>query len=292
MQLVIRSASEAFMEYSARGSDSTIRLAWWSKPFPGNFGDWLSPLAVAQYTDANIRLQAVTKATNKPHLVSLGSIGRFIRPSSIVVGTGISRDDIEMAKKAHYVSVRGPITARVVRESGGPVVGAFGDPGLLMDRLVPVERGATNGRIAFVRHFSHKNIPMQLPDNVDEYPVLMGRSEDIAAFCATLNEYDAVVTSAMHVMIVCQSYGIPCGLVTFEGFEGNVHGLGIKYEDYALGADVEVMNPQVVPLDLRHQDLHNLVRDIRVSEAKKDEVESHLKAAVAAVLSAGNKKRK
>jgi hypothetical protein len=291
-ELVIRSASEAFMEYSARGSDSTIRLAWWSKPFPGNFGDWLSPLAVAHYTDANIRLQAVTKATNRPHLVSLGSIGRFIRPSSIVVGTGISRDDIEMAKKAHYVSVRGPITARVVRESGGPVVGAFGDPGLLMDRFVPVARGATNGRIAFVRHFSHKNIPMQLPDNVDEFPVLMGRREDIAAFCATLNEYDAVVTSAMHVMIVCQSYGIPCGLVTFEGFEGNVHGLGIKYEDYALGADVEVMNPQVVPLDLRHQDLHNLIRDIRVGEAKKDEVESHLKAAVAAVLAAGNKKRK
>jgi hypothetical protein len=291
-ELVLRSASEAFMEYSSRGSDTTIRLAWWSKPFPGNFGDWLSPLAISHYTDANIRLQAVTKATNKPHLVSLGSIGRFIRPSSIVVGTGISRDDIEMAKKAHYVSVRGPITARVVRESGGPVVGAFGDPGLLMDRLVPVERGATNGRIAFVRHFSHKNIPMQLPDNVDEYPVLMGRSADIAAFCATLNEYDAVVTSAMHVMIVCQSYGIPCGLVTFEGFESNVHGLGIKYEDYALGADVEVMNPHAVPLDLRRQDLHNIIRDISVGEAKKDEVESHLKAAVAVALAAGNKKHR
>lgn len=290
-ELVIRSASEAFMEYSARGSDTTIRLAWWSKPFPGNFGDWLSPLAVSHYTDANIRLQPVTKATNKPHIVALGSIGRFIRPSSVVVGTGISRDDIELARKAHYVSVRGPITARVLRESGGPMVKAFGDPGLLMDRMVPVERGATNGRIAFVRHFSHKNIPMQLPDNVDEYGVLMGRSDDIAQFCATLNEYDAVITSAMHVMIVCQSYGIPCGLVTFEGFESNVHGLGIKYEDYALGADVEVMNPQVVGLDLRHSDLSGLIKDIRVSEQKKDEVEQHLRTAVSTVIAAGTKKK-
>ena len=33
-----------------------------------------------------------------------------------------------------------------------------------------------------------------------------------------------MITSAMHVMIACQSYGIPCGLVTFEGHEDHVHG--------------------------------------------------------------------
>ena len=140
--------AEAFLDHSARGSEQTIRLAWWPKPFPGNFGDWLSPLAVGHHTEANIRLQPVTKATKKPHLVALGSIGRFIRPSSIVVGTGISRDDIELARKARYISVRGPITARVLRESGGPKVTAFGDPGVLLSRIFPIERGATNGRIA------------------------------------------------------------------------------------------------------------------------------------------------
>jgi hypothetical protein len=64
-----------------------------------------------------------------------------------------------------------------------------------------------------------------------------------------------VITSAMHVMITCHSYGIPCALVTFEGYEENVHGSGIKYEDYALGAGVEVMEPAVMPLDLRKLDL-------------------------------------
>lgn len=292
-ETVIRDAGEAFLEYATRGSDSTIRLAWWSKPFPGNFGDWLSPLAVAHYTDANILLKSVTKPSRKPHLISLGSIGRFILPSSIVVGTGISRDDIQLAPRATYVSVRGPITARVVKESGGPDVTGFGDPGLLMSRLLPVERATTNGRIAFVRHFSHRQIPVQLPDNVDEFSVLMGRRADIEQFCRTLNEYDAILTSAMHVMIVAQSYGIPCGLVTFEGYEENVHGNGVKYEDYALGAGVEVMNPQVVGLDLRRSDLSALIRDIRVSDATKDEVEAHLRTATAMVLDAlgGRKQR-
>ena len=283
--------AEAFLD-AARGSEQTIRLAWWAKPFPGNFGDWLSPLAVGHHTEANIKFQSVTKATKKPHLVALGSIGRFIRPSSIVVGTGISRDDIELARKARYISVRGPITARVLRESGGPKVSAFGDPGVLLSRIFPIERSTTNGRIALVRHHSHRAAPIDLPDHVDELSVLMSGTGDIDAFLRTLAQYDAVLTSAMHVMTACQSYGIPCGLITFEEFEDRVHGSGIKYEDYALGAGVEVVTPQVVGLDLRRWDLVGPIRDIRVSEEVKDEVERHMRVAVAHVLAADRKNSK
>ena len=160
---------------------------------------------------------------------------------------------------------------------------AFGDPGLALSRVIPVTRGTTNGKIAFIRHFSHTSIPMQLPENVEELSVLMSRPHDIAEFVGKLAQYDAVVTSAMHVMITCQSYGIPCGLVTFEGYEENVHGSGIKYGDYAQGAGVEIMNPQVVGVDLRKANLDNLIRDIRVSEAKKDEVIEHIKLGIAKV---------
>jgi hypothetical protein len=273
-------AAEAFLSYSDKGSDQSIRLAWWAKPFPGNFGDWLSPLMVSHFTGANIMLQSPVKPTGKKHIIALGSIGRFIKSNSVVLGTGISTDDLELNRKADYVSVRGPITARVLKQSGGRDLTAFGDPGLALSRVIPVTRGETNGKIAFIRHFSHTSIPMQLPENMEELSVLMSKQDDIAAFVGKLATYDAVITSAMHVMITCQSYGIPCGLVTFEGFEENVHGSGIKYEDYALGAGVEVMDPQVVGLDLRNRDLGNLIRDIKVSEAKKDEVVNHIHQAL------------
>ena len=58
----------------------------------------------------------------------------------------------------------------------------------------------------------------------------------------------------------------------------------MKYEDYALGAGVEVMNPKVIPLDLRKFELRSLAKQISVSEEKKDEVTSHIKAAIAEVL--------
>jgi len=277
-------AAEAFMSYSGKNSSDIVRLAWWAKPFPGNFGDWLSPLIISHYTDAKVILQQPVKPTGQKHLFALGSIGRFIKSRSVVVGTGISSDDVELNRKAKYISVRGPLTSAVLKKSAGIEVTAYGDPGLVISRIIPVTRKGGNGKIAFVRHFSHVAAPIQLPDGVDEYSVLMSRREDIERFVAKLAEYDAVITSAMHVMITCQSYGIACGLVTFQGFEENVHGSGMKYEDYALGAGVEVMNPAVIPLDLRKFDLRSLAREITVSEEKKDEVIGHIKAAIAEVL--------
>lgn len=265
-------AAQSFMFYAGRDSEKTLRLAWWSKPFPGNFGDWLSPLIVSQFTDSRIILQSPVKPASKKHLISLGSIGRFIKSNSVVLGTGISSMDIELNKKADYISVRGPLTAELLKQSGGPTVTSFGDPGVLLSDVYQLSRGATNGRVAFVRHFSHSSIPMQLPENFDEISVMRSRPQDIESFVKALLEYDQVVTSAMHVMITCQSYGIPCALVSFEGAEENVHGTGIKYEDYALGAGVEVMNPTVVPVDLRSFDYQPLVKTIQVSDAKRAEV--------------------
>lgn len=273
-------AAESFMYFAGRDSAETLRLAWWSKPFPGNFGDWLSPLIVSQYTDAKIVLQSPVKPTNKKHLISLGSIGRFIKPNSVVLGTGVSSMEIELNTKADYVSVRGPLTAELLKLSGGPIVSSFGDPGVLLSDLYPLTRGATNGRVAFIRHFSHTALPMQLPENFDEFTVMRSRPADIEGFVKTLIGYDQVVTSAMHVMITCQSYGIPCALVSFEGAEENVHGTGIKYEDYALGAGVQVINPTVIPLDVREFDFDHLVHDVKVSEEKKTEVREAVKLAL------------
>lgn len=274
-------AATSFLHYSAAGSERNIKLAWWAKPFPGNFGDWLSPLLIAHVSSANVGYLPPEKPTRQKHLFAIGSIGRFIKSNSIVVGTGISSSDVKLNAKADYVSVRGPLTADALKRSGGPGIDAFGDPGIIISRVFPMARPASNGRVALVRHFSHSSIPLRLPENFDELSVVMSSPSDIENFLSQLVTYDFVVTSAMHVMIACQSYGVPCALVTFEGYEENVHGTGMKYEDYARGVGVEVVNPAVVPTDLETFNFSGLVRDIKVSEEKKDEVLRHLQKATA-----------
>jgi hypothetical protein len=267
-------AARSFLFYSSKPSTDSLNLTWWVRPFPGNFGDWLSPLIVSHYTDKKVIFQSPFRISTKEHMIGLGSIGRFIKPNSVVVGTGISTDDLTLAKSAKYVSVRGPVTARVVKESGGPTVDSFGDPGVLMSRIFPVERSNTNGRVALVRHFTHKGIPLNLDENMDELDILMSHPDEIKVLVEALNTYDRVITSAMHIFITCQSYGIPCALVTFEGFSDAVHGTGIKYGDYAQGVGLDSINPIEVGLDFRKVDFENITTDHKITDAKLDEVEA------------------
>ena len=266
--------AKSFHYYAAKDSTKSIGLVWWAKPFPGNFGDWLSPLIVNQYTDKKIFFQSPVKIASRKHMIGLGSIGRFIKPNSVVVGTGISTDELTLAKSATYVSVRGPVTARVVKESGGPTVDSFGDPGVLISRIFPVERKATNGKIALVRHFTHKAIPLIIGEDTDELDIFVSHPNDIKALVTALNQYDRVVTSAMHIFITCQSYGIPCALVTFEGFEDSVHGNGIKYGDYAQGVGLDSISPISVSLNLTTVNFDNITTSHKISETKLDEVET------------------
>jgi hypothetical protein len=169
------------------------------------------------------------------------------------------------------------VTARVVKESGGPEVTSFGDPGVLISRIFPVQRTKTNGKVALVRHFTHKPIPLVMPENMDELDIFMSHPDQIKILVEALNHYDRVVTSAMHIFITCQSYGIPCALITFEGFEDSVHGNGIKYGDYAQGVGLESISPIAVSLNLSTVDFDNITTDHKIGQSKLDEVEEAIR---------------
>ncbi|MBR7742082.1 hypothetical protein KC207_02080 [Phycicoccus sp. BSK3Z-2] len=279
-------AATAYAHYLAVGDGrEPLPLSWWSRPFPGNFGDWLSPYLLQALSGRAVAYKAPTARTSSPHLVAVGSIGRFVSASSVVVGTGVSESDTWLDPAARYVSVRGPVTAAALRASGGPDVERFGDPGALLRRVLPLERGATNGRVALVRHVRHRDLPTILPEGTDELSVLAGTPGQVEDLVRTLVSYDRVVTSAMHVLVACQSYGIPCALVTFAGAEDAVHGTGVKYGDYVRGVGLGMsLTPAVVGLDLRRLDLDPLTTDDRVDDRTLDDVEDAVRTAADLVL--------
>jgi hypothetical protein len=270
-------AASSYLSYSSKPSSNKIHLSWWENPYPGNYGDWLTPYIFSHYTENRIIFQGLTSRAIKKHIVSLGSVGRFIKSNSVVVGTGVSSFKYPLNTKADYVSVRGPHTADLLVQSGGPKIESFGDPGVVLARILPLTRGKTNGRIALIRHHTHLQAPVILPNNFDELSVLLSHPDDIASFIKKLIEYDSVVTSAMHVLITCQSYGIPCALVVFKGFEEYVHGDGIKYIDYALGAGVKAISPTPINPKLDWLEIEPLIETITISDSKIAEVEAAIK---------------
>lgn len=270
-------AASSYLSYSSKPSDKKIYLSWWENPYPGNYGDWLTPYIFSHYTENRIIFQGLTSRAIKKHIVSLGSVGRFIKSNSVVVGTGVSSFKYPLNTKADYVSVRGPHTADLLVQSGGPKIENFGDPGVVLSKILPLTRGKTNGKVALVRHHTHLQAPVILPNNFDELSVLLSHPDDIVSFIKKLNEYDSVVTSAMHVLITCHSYGIPCALVVFKGFEDYVHGDGIKYLDYALGAGVKAISPTPINPKLDWKEIKPLLETIQVSGSKIAEVEAAIK---------------
>lgn len=272
--------ASSYLAYSAKPSARKITIAWWENPYPGNYGDWLTPFIFNHYTENRIIFQGLTTQAPKKHLVSLGSVGRFIKSNSVVVGTGVSSFKHALNPKAEYISVRGPHTAELLLQSGGPEVEVFGDPAVVLSRILPFTRGKTNGRIALIRHHTHLQAPVKLPENFDELSVQISHPNDIIVFIEKLHEYDSVVTSAMHVMITCQSYGIPCALVVFNGFEDYVHGDGIKYSDYALGAGVTELNPVSINPKIDLAEIQKITHEIKISDHKISEVESAIKEGI------------
>jgi hypothetical protein len=275
-------AASSFFHYSSKPSQKKILLSWWENPFPGNYGDWLTPFIFSHYTDSKIIFQGLTTRAAGRHIVSLGSVGRFIKSNSVVVGTGVSSFEHQLNPRAQYVSVRGPHTAELLKNSGGPVVTNFGDPAIVLSRILPMVRGKTNGRIALIRHHTHLQAPVRLPANFDELSVQISNPKDLINFIHKLNEYDSVVTSAMHVMITCQSYGIPCAMVVFKGFEDYVPGSGIKYADYSLGAGLPEVNPFAINPKLDMSEILPITFDYLVSQNKIDAVEMAIKQGIQA----------
>ena len=277
-ELATIEVARSFAFYASKESDRCLDLSWWVRPFPGNFGDWLSPFLLSHYGDCKISFQTPTAPVRKTpsHIVAVGSIARFIKNNSIVIGTGVSSYDYPIETQAQYLSVRGPLTADFLRSCGGPNVDSFGDPAVLISRVIPLKRGKTNGRIALVRHASHDRVPLKLSKNFDELDILVSHPDLILDFLTKLIKYDEVITSALHVLICCQSYGIPCSLVTFEGLEDSISGTGLKYPDYSLGVGLKELNPMVVERDLTKIHLGKTRQTERIDETVKDEVEQKL----------------
>ena len=270
---------------AAHPGTEPLPLAWWPKPLPGSAGEWLSPLVVGAHAQRSISYVSPTSSPTEPHLVGLGSLGRLITPSSVVVGTGISSTAHPMAPDATYISLRGPISADLLVRRGGPAVDRWGDPALLLRRLVPLERGEGNGRVALVRHVLHASAQVTTPEDVDDLPMLFSHPDEVRTFLASLVAHDAVVTSSLPVLVACHSYGVPVAFVGLEGLDSARADGPLKVEDYALGAGVEVaLDIPHLPLDLTGVDLRALTTRVRVGDDKLDEVADALTEAIDTVI--------
>lgn len=279
-----RSAAEAFAQLAAPTQDPDrlpLSLLWWARPFPGAVGNWVSPLLLRHAADRPVLFQTPNAAAVTPHLVMVGSVIASAHEHSIVVGTGALNAGVKLDPGADYVSVRGPLTAAALRAAGGPDVEAYGDPTLLAARYLPIARASGNGRLAFVRHVSHGDVPVVLGDELDELSPLVSQPGLVEDLLIRLAAYDGVVTSDTGTTVLCHAYGIPCAPVSFEGTDD----LEFVFRDYALGAGLgDEISPQPSAPDLRKADWRSRLQTPQVSASTLDGIEASVQDAIRTYL--------
>jgi hypothetical protein len=213
--------------------DDFISLNWWIRPAPGNMGDWLSPYIVHKITGKSIHYGPASQSK----MISLGSIGRFISDDHTVWGTGISSRETELNKNARYLAVRGPYTAKALIKSGGVAPKLFGDPAIIMPQLYKSNKKPSSD-YGLVRHFIHHDCDVRVEEGIREINILLSSRSDIENFIDQLHECKAIITTSLHVIILCVSYGIPCRLISIDEKDKGVHGDGVKYGDFYEGVNL------------------------------------------------------
>lgn len=235
-------AAESFLYYataSARNDLSAITAFWSPRPLPGALDEWVNPLLMQEATGRNVEFFPLLGGSEPPpHVLLGGAILDHANPNSVVAGAGASKRELQLEPIAQYLSLRGPMSARILRRSGGPGVDSFGDPRLLIRRVHRLAPTETNGRLAFVRNSSEFRIPYELPEGMDEIPIAASMPDEILGTLDTLSRYDGVVTSSLGVMALCNSYGWPSTLVVHERSPRAAQ-LEFQYRDYMLGAGLD-----------------------------------------------------
>ncbi|MFV2145935.1 polysaccharide pyruvyl transferase family protein [Isoptericola sp. G70] len=191
-----------------------------------NFGDLLSPWLVRQMTGRDV----VVADRSEPHYVVIGSVINQGTNSSIFWGTGTygTEGKDEVARKARYTAVRGPLTRSKLGASKGfgiPVPAVYGDPALLLPLYYQPRVKVTHEYGVVVRWSERRWAEATYGPGVKL--IDLGR-DDVEGVIDDFLSCRRIITSSLHGLIVADVYGIPSAWLASRTPRGGEY----KFYDY------------------------------------------------------------
>ena len=220
---------------------SPLRLHWW-KAQP-NFGDALSPLILSHVSGRRVEHASVDDAD----VFALGSLLQIVRRNfdkpregakPVIWGSGLLRPPggRGFLKNVDVALLRGPVTAALL----GVETDAFGDPGLLVNDVLPSDAPRSD-KIGIVAHHTLADDPeLQTLIRLDSAYVLIDPRNPAEQVCAAIASCAHVFASSLHGLITADAYGVANTWVAPEG-QGR-----LKFHDYAASVGRSMRAPIAV----------------------------------------------
>jgi hypothetical protein len=268
-------------------------LAWWDS---NNFGDALNPylfwsfgvkVSYEQANTANVialgsvieRIFVGAHTKNETHF-SASAIDVWGSGVHFEVGKHIEQPNIELPEKfirtPKIHAVRGKISkSRVEKVLGTPLPNnlALGDPGLLMNRIIKPSKQKKYD-LGIIAHFHDASLPVfkAIQKNIKN-SIIIDVKSDPYSFIKIMTQCRAIISTAMHPIIVADSYQIPNLWIT----TGNDKISSYKWDDYYSVFDkdkapVFTLNEKT----FNQEDLNELMSSYSINENKLVAIQNDL----------------
>lgn len=217
-----------------------LNVFWCLSP---NFGDALSPWLAARISGTDVAY-VPSESRIRKHLIG-GSMLNHADDAMIVWGSGLASMGDGCDARADVRAVRGPLSQMVARKWKMDVPSVYGDPALLLPRLLP-PAAEQPYRFGIVPHYLDLQFVVSSWDYRHPEVLVIDPLQPVETVVRQITTCQRILSSSLHGLIVAGAYGVPAARVTFGAILG---GDGMKFADYSLSVGLPVSD--AVRLDTR-----------------------------------------
>ena len=240
----------------------TINLSWWSGMGGRNWGDALSPV-LAKHISSGAKIEYVNPidGSNKFRYYSIGSIIPPASSNSEIWGSGIIQEISHVSIKPISVhAVRGPLTRKILINSGIQCPEIYGDPALLYPRFYK-PKIQKKYEIGIIPHYVDQQHQWVIEKSKVNGVKIINILGNINTVVDEILSCDMIISSSLHGVIAADAYGIPSIWVEFSD---KVLGNGFKFKDYFMSVGRTDLRPIRINMHTRLIDIKQSILPYRI----------------------------
>ena len=223
-----------------------------------NWGDALSPV-LAKYISGGAQIEYINPidSSSKFRFYSIGSIIPPASSNSEIWGSGIIQNIESVKIKPKMVhAVRGPLTRKILIDSGIPCPEVYGDPALLYPNFYnpTVDK---KYEIGIIPHYVDQTHPWVISKTSIPGIKFINILGDIDTVVKEILSCDMVISSSLHGIVASDAYGVPSLWVEFSD---KVLGNGFKFRDYFMSVGRPDRHPVRINSHTRLKDIKDVVK--------------------------------
>jgi pyruvyltransferase len=200
-----------------------INATWFKSKFGNNWGDALNPILINKISNKYVNY--VDFDQDVPKFLCIGSILEFSLPNTIVWGSGfLSSDRYLTYIPKKVVAVRGPLSAKILRDKHNISVNIFGDPSYLYKEFYNPKL-SKKYKLGIIPHYVDYQTVLNFKTNYKIINIL----DPIEKVIDEVSECENIISSSLHGLILAHMYEIPFKWVKFSNL---VSGDDFKFRDW------------------------------------------------------------